>query len=590
MMSESLDGQAKRAPIFTGCITLPVDRKPPIEGHFQNGVFVAFLRSLTMPTVLLAGMAGTFMAAAPASANADEANLVVEVVTKRNILPAFGWSAVEVFVRNEGTAPATGVTVAVTLPPELRASTTESTSDWECDWAYPVMTCTHVGDFATGESKRAIRRSVSVESAQPGAVLTAGAVVTSTSPESSTSDNTGSSTVRIVESADVRGTIFNDLNADGVRQAAEPTATDVGMSIISQDDEDGYGFSNSYNGIYRETVPVKRYQISTTLIRNNWRFTEPDVGDDSTDSDLRLITDSKYSQVGQSPVFTAPAVVDLGVVAAYRPTRISPASALQDTTPTVKLTGESFTTSLVVALTRPGSAPITGTVSNVATDGTSMDVTFPLAGAALGAWTLTVDRQYGPHAELANAFVVTGPPLRATAAPSITGTVAVSSTVKALPGAWSPAAASYTYQWAANGVAIKGATRSSLTIPATLLGKRLTVRVTASGAGHSPGTATSAASGIVAKGKAPKATAKPRITGTAKAGRKLTAAVGKWSPSVDSYRYEWRVNGKLIKGATARTLTVKSAWRNKKITVAVVARKSGHVDGRATSAAVKIRK
>jgi hypothetical protein len=85
-------------------------------------------------------------------------------------------------------------------------------------------------------------------------------------------------------------------------------------------------------------------------------------------------------------------------------------------------------------------------------------------------------------------------------------------------------------------------------------------------------------------------TTKPRITGTAKSGRKLTAAVGTWSPRVDSYRYEWRVNGKLIKGATARTLTVKSAWRNKKITVTVIARKSGHVDGRATSAAVKIRK
>jgi hypothetical protein len=452
------------------------------------------------------------------------------------------------------------------------------------------MTCTHVGDFAPGEAKRAIVRTVTVEGAQPGAVLEASATATSTTPETSTTDNLGSRLIRIVESVDIKGRLFNDLNADGVRQAEEPAATDVGMSIRSQDDEDSYGFANNHEGAYQYSVPTKRYKITTTLLRNNWRFTKPDVGSDDTDSDLRLITDSRYYQVGETPAFPVPAVVDLGVVAAYRPTEISPASAPQGTTPTVKLTGESFTTSLEVALTRPGSAPIVGTVSNVAADGTSMNVGFPLAEVAPGAWTLTVDRRYGPHAELANAFVVTVPQLRATTAPSITGTVAVGSTVKALPGDWSPSATSRTYQWSANGTAIKDATAPSLAIPAALLGKRLTVEVTASRAGCTSGVATSAATVAVAKGAAPKATTKPKILGTAKAGRKLTAGVGTWSPKVDSYRYEWRVNGKVVKGATGRTLKVKSAWRNKKITVKVIAKKAGYADGRASSAPVKVRK
>lgn len=386
-------------------------------GGSQNGGIVSFVRPLLLPAALLAGLAGTTVTTGPASANADAANLIVEVVAERNILSTSGWSSVDVQIRNEGTVPAAGVTVALTLPPGLRPWGAESTSDWECDWASPVMTCTHVGDFAPGEAKRAMARTVSVEGPQPGAVLEASAAATSTTPETSTSDNVRSRLIRIVESADIKGKLFNDLNADGVRQAGEPAATDVGMSISSQDDEDGYGFSNNHNGTYQYSVPTKRYKITTTLIRNNWRFTRPDVGSDDTDSDLRLITDSKYSQVGETPVFSVPAVVDLGVVAAYRPTEISPAFAPQGTTPTVKLTGESFTTALQVALTRPGSAPIAGTVSNVAADGTSMNVAFPLAEVTPGAWTLTVDRVYGPHAELANAFVVTVPQPRATTAP-----------------------------------------------------------------------------------------------------------------------------------------------------------------------------
>lgn len=563
------------------------------DGSGETGEDVTFLRPLTVPTALLAGVAGAFMATGPASADADAANVVLEVLAKRNILPTTGWSSVDVQIRNDGTLPAAGVTVALTLPTGLRPFNDESTSDWECDWATPVMTCTHIGDLEPGESKRVMVRTVGVEGVQAGAALPVSATATTTTAESSTADNTATRTIRIVATGEVRGRVFNDLNADGVRQTSEPAVTDVGLSIRSQDDDDSYGFSNSYNGTYRYDVPSKRYRIDTTLIRNNWRFTTPNVGSDATDSDLRMTSEGQYHQTGESPVFAVtaatPAVVDLGVIAAYRPTGVTPASALQGTTPVVRLTGDAFSESLEVQLTRAGSDPILGTVSNVAADRRSMDVTFPLGQAATGAWTLTIDRQYGPHAELANAFRITLPPLRATTVPSITGTVAVGSTVKATTGAWSPAATSYTYQWSANGTAIKGATGASLTVPASVAGKRLTVKVTAIRAGNDNGTAVSAATSAVAKGKAAKATRKPKISGTAKAGRKLTASVGSWSPKVDSYRYEWRVNGKVIKGASARTLKLKSAWRNKKITVTVIAVKAGYADGRATSSAVRVR-
>jgi hypothetical protein len=223
----------------------------------------------------------------------------------------------------------------------------------------------------------------------------------------------------------------------------------------------------------------------------------------------------------------------------------------------------------------------------VAADSTSMNVTFPLAQAAVGAWTLNLDRLYGPHAEV--PFTVAMPALVPSKAPSISGTLRVGSTVKALPGAWTPQATSYTYAWAANGLRIPGATGATLTVPAGVLGKRLTVQVTAARSGYTSVTAVSARSAVVAKGKAPKATKRPAITGTAKVGRTVRAAVGTWSPKANSYRYEWRLNGKLIRGATGATLKLTSSRRKKKLTVTVIARKTGYADGKATSAAVKVR-
>ncbi|BEL10918.1 hypothetical protein Q0Z83_091090 [Actinoplanes sichuanensis] len=265
---------------------------------------------------------------------------------------------------------------------------------------------------------------------------------------------------------------------------------------------------------------------------------------------------------------------------------VTPGSAPNSGPATLTLRGSGFAATDTVTLTRSGSTSIPATVKSV-TDGLTMTVTADLTDATPGAWNVVARSAGGSGATLNGGLTVTAGALKATRAPSITGTVRVGGTVRAAAGSWSPAPTSWSYQWAANGVAIKGATGSAYQIPASLRGKRLTVTVIAKRANRS-NTAVSSAAVTVGYGAAPKATARPKIKGTVKAGKAVKVSVGAWSPQATSYRYEWRVNGKLV--AVTATLKLKAAWAGKKLTLTVVAKRTGHYDGRATSVAIKIKK
>ncbi|HWS33272.1 MAG TPA: hypothetical protein VN408_11075 [Actinoplanes sp.] len=246
----------------------------------------------------------------------------------------------------------------------------------------------------------------------------------------------------------------------------------------------------------------------------------------------------------------------------------------------------------VFEVTPAGQAPIPATVRSVDPDGYWAEIEADFATVPAGRASVIV-KPYGGtlHDSLTDALTVAPlPALKVTKAPAVTGTVKVGQTVKTTVGTWSPAATTVRYQWKANGAAISGATGSSYRIGAAVAGKRLTVTVTASRAGNSTTSATSAATGVVAKAAAPKATKKPKVSGAAKVGRTVTAANGTWSPAATSYVYEWRLNGKVIKGAAKRTLKLTAAMRGKRLTVTVVAKRAGHLDGRAISAAVTVRR
>ena len=156
--------------------------------------------------------------------------------------------------------------------------------------------------------------------------------------------------------------------------------------------------------------------------------------------------------------------------------------------------------------------------------------------------------------------------LTATAPPVVSGSPQVGVQVSTTSSTWSPSA-SRAYQWLADGTPITGATQSVFTPTAEQVGAKLTVRVTATRAGYTTATSTSAASAAIQPG-AFAAVSPPTVTGTAQVDQPLTASAGTWSPSADP-AYQWLVDGAPVAGATGPSYTPAAADLRKQVAVQV---------------------
>ena len=136
----------------------------------------------------------------------------------------------------------------------------------------------------------------------------------------------------------------------------------------------------------------------------------------------------------------------------------------------------------------------------------------------------------------------------------------------ASPGSWGPAPVAVSFEWLRNGVPIAGAGAATYVVQPADLGGFVSVRVTGAKAGYTSSVVASPAV-VIAAGTLKAVT--PKITGSVKVGKKLTAKAGKWAPSSVKFTYRWYRSGKAIKGATKATYALKSADKGKKITVAV---------------------
>lgn len=164
-----------------------------------------------------------------------------------------------------------------------------------------------------------------------------------------------------------------------------------------------------------------------------------------------------------------------------------------------------------------------------------------------------------------------------TAGVRVSGSAVTGQRLTAVTGTWS-SGTRLSYQWQADGRNIRGATKRTYTIGTGQQGKRISVVVTGRKSSHASASRASSATSRVMRAST------PRISGTAQVNRTLTAASGTWSPQT-RFTYQWRSNGKNIRGATSRTYKISSGQQGKKITVAVTGRKSGHTTVTRVSAA-----
>ena len=149
------------------------------------------------------------------------------------------------------------------------------------------------------------------------------------------------------------------------------------------------------------------------------------------------------------------------------------------------------------------------------------------------------------HAKVAVTSSATAPVAalrapRATTSPAVSGTARLGSTLRVSPGAWSVSGATFAYQWLRAGKAIKGATKRTYKLKKSDVGKRVSVRVTASKAGYDDGVASSSAkkvakakSKVTAKtksvkvGKRAKVTVRVKVAGLKKPAGTITLKYGK---------------------------------------------------------------
>ncbi|GAB2452741.1 hypothetical protein GCM10027062_36790 [Nocardioides hungaricus] len=164
--------------------------------------------------------------------------------------------------------------------------------------------------------------------------------------------------------------------------------------------------------------------------------------------------------------------------------------------------------------------------------------------------------------------------------PVITGRTRVGDTLTVSPGSWTPAP-QLSYQWYAGGHAVDGATGTSLILTPTLLGSRVTVRVTGRREGYDPASVDAAASGRVVRGRFD--TARPELVGRVRVGATLRVVTGDWSPQ-PAFAYRWFAGGKVLRGATGERLRLTRKLLGLRVRVVVIGTRDGYATQTRTTA------
>lgn len=168
---------------------------------------------------------------------------------------------------------------------------------------------------------------------------------------------------------------------------------------------------------------------------------------------------------------------------------------------------------------------------------------------------------------------VTAAAFSSVAAPKIQGAVRAGQTLTAIPGASTPAATGYLYQWNIDGVAVHLSTASTYLVMGADVGKKVSVTVTSRRPDLVPAVRTSAQTAAVATGSFEVAPV-PTILGNPQVGGTLTASPGAWKPSA-KFTYSWRVNDVVVAGARSSTFIPRDVDAGKRVVVVVTGSSTG---------------
>lgn len=169
-----------------------------------------------------------------------------------------------------------------------------------------------------------------------------------------------------------------------------------------------------------------------------------------------------------------------------------------------------------------------------------------------------------------------------TKAPTVSGKTVYVQTLKVNPGSRSNKPSKFTYQWLRDGKAIKNSTKTTYKLGLSDIGQNISVKVTASGSGFAAQTSTTSKTKSIAKAKFIVKT-NASVSGKMKAGSKLTAKTGTWSPKPEKYKYQWYRSGAPISKATKSTYMMTTRDRGKVVYVKVTATKKGYTSRTSTS-------
>lgn len=162
--------------------------------------------------------------------------------------------------------------------------------------------------------------------------------------------------------------------------------------------------------------------------------------------------------------------------------------------------------------------------------------------------------------------------------PTMSGTVQVGVPVTAVPGAWQTGA-SLDYAWKADGTTV--GTGPSYTPTPADAGSGLTVTVTGSLSGYASTSLTSAASTVL---PGVLQTVQPVIVGTQQFSQALIVETGTWTPSGETFTYQWFADGTAISGKTGQVLDLTDpAYVGQRITVQVTGALAGYTSASALS-------